>query len=394
MRIRDLGYAPSSLPPGPSNSLLDIPGVSIGQTTQHDGSTHKGVTAIFPRPTSSIQTPCYAGISVLNGNGEMTGKFQVADWGFTNTPILLTNSCSLGVAIDEAWKWLLDRMDAQGMDELAQARNYGTPVVAETADWYLNGARESRIDGRYVREALEMAAAGAQKEVKEGSEGGGAGMTCHQFKGGTGTSSRVVATGGSKEYSVGVLVQSNYGHMPDLRIGGVPVGKVLKKELDERGESLMTYEKKVERSAAGTKSEEGSIVIVIITDAPLLPTQLQRLARHAGVGLAQVGGPASTGRTHSGDIFLALSTAAQPVEQLSPEIKLKTLNPTETYSVDVVKNESIDAFFCAAAEATEEAILNSLVAARDGMTGIKGRRVEGLPVERVKELLEKHLVKV
>ncbi|KAL9065538.1 MAG: hypothetical protein Q9157_007440, partial [Trypethelium eluteriae] len=187
---------------------------------------------------------------------------------------------------------------------------------------------------------------------------------------------------------------SNYGHMPDLRIGGVPVGKVLKKELDERGESLMTYEKKVERSAAGTKSEEGSIVIVIITDAPLLPTQLQRLARHAGVGLAQVGGPASTGRTHSGDIFLALSTAAQPVEQLSPEIKLKTLNPTETYSVDVVKNESIDAFFCAAAEATEEAILNSLVAARDGMTGIKGRRVEGLPVERVKELLEKHLVKV
>ncbi|KAI9665825.1 MAG: hypothetical protein M1821_003759 [Bathelium mastoideum] len=400
MRMRDLGYAPSNLPPGPTNSILDIPGVSIGQKTISNPDTHTrtGITALFPRPAAAVQSePCYAGLAWLNGNGELTGAFQIADWGWTNTPVVLTNSCSLGTAIDAVWAWLLDAMDAAGWDALAQARAYGTPIVAETADWFLNGARASRIPAAEVREAIEVAAAGTQREVWEGSWGGGAGMTCHQFKGGTGTSSRVVATGGEREFTVGALVQTNYGHMGDLTIGGLPVGKILKKEMEERGETQgTTYgnTSKEKQAGAGGKMDEGSIVVVIITDAPMLPTQLQRLARHAGVGLAQVGGPVSTGRNHSGDIFLALSTGAHLREQLSPGIQMKSLNVTETYSVDVVKNESIDAFFCAAAEATEEAILNSMVAARDGMTGIEGRRAEGLPVQRVKELLEKHLVKV
>ncbi|KAI9708600.1 MAG: hypothetical protein M1820_003818 [Bogoriella megaspora] len=393
MRIRDLGYSPGTLPPGPTNSILDIPGVSIGQVTPHNTTTHtrKGVTAIFPRPKNSILTPCFAGISVLNGNGEMTGKFQIDDWGFTNTPILLTNSLSLGVVFDTVWQWALDFMDELKLDPLAQARNYGTPVVAETCDWYLNGTRGSRLESSDVRKAIEVAGNGEQKEVLEGSHGGGAGMTCHQFTGGTGTSSRVVATGGEKEYTVGVLVQSNYGHTVDMRIGGVPIGKILVKEGEERGEApSMSYQKKEQAS----KVDKGSIVVIVLTDAPMLPNQLQRLARHVGVGIAQVGGPGSTGRTFSGDIFLALSTAEHGKEQLSEGVKMKHMNVTETYSVETVKNESIDAFFCAVAEATEEAVLNSMVGARDGMTGVDGNRADGLPVDRVRELLEKHLVKI
>jgi len=226
-----------------------------------------------------------------------------------------------------------------------------------------------------------------QKEVQEGQYGGGAGMTCHMFPGGTGTSSRVVVGGKGKgeEYVVGVLCQTNYGHTRDLNIGGVPVGKLLLKEKEE-------LQKKETESQVGGKIGEGSIVVILITNFPLLPHQLNRIARHCAIGLAQVGGH-GVGRNHSGDIILALSTANQTNELVAgPQID--GIAEIETNDVKILRNESIDTVFRAASEVTEEAILNSIVAGRDGRTGYQGYRLDGLPVTRVKELLEKYRVAV
>ncbi|MCJ1473022.1 hypothetical protein MMC13_001671 [Lambiella insularis] len=380
MRIRDLGYSPGELPPGPKNSILDVEGVRVGQRTVHSTHngipSHKGATIILPRPAAHIQHPCYAGYHVLNGNGELTGAFQITEWGYTNTPLALTNSLSLGTAFSATWAWLLRRARAAGQDDDAISRHYGTPVVAETADWLLNELEESVLAPQDISDAFD--AAETQPEVLEGPHGGGAGMSCHGFAAGVGTSSRVVeAQGREAGWTVGVLVQTNYGVLRDLRIGGVPVGRLLEAEGNKAQEEV--------RGRMG----EGSVVVVIITDAPMLPSQLQRLATRATLGLVQVGGN-SAARTHSGDIFLALSTGNHPNELVDDG--LRTPIGAQTYSVEAVKNESMNEFFRATSEATEEAILNSLVGARDGLTG--KIRLEGLPVERVRELLSKHLVVV
>ncbi|KAK4952417.1 hypothetical protein LTR10_009223 [Elasticomyces elasticus] len=407
MTIRSLGYTPGTLPPGPTNSILDVPGVHVSQSTVPSSASlaagvtaTKGVTIVSPRPPHEFHKPCAAGTFTLNGNGCLTGTSQIEDWGFTNTPIAFTNSLSLGTVFDGMWDWVLDRQDAMNWDGLTKARHYGTPVVGETADWIINSdVRASRLEKGDIKSAFEgLKSSQNGGAVREGQEGGGAGMTCHMFTGGTGTSSRVLGAGignKEKEYTVGVLCQSNYGHTTDLIIGGVPVGKLLEKELaaqaqNQPDDGAEFHAPPPETSAGRTK--DGSILVLIITDAPFATHQLKRLARHATVGLASVGGH-GIGRTFSGDIFLALSTAEDGPQQLRERGKGQYQH-TETYAKEVVKNESIDAFFYAVAEATEEAVLNSLVGGRRGTVGVSGEKIDGLPVESVRGILEKHLVKL
>ncbi|KAH6673335.1 peptidase family S58-domain-containing protein [Halenospora varia] len=381
--ISDLGYTPGQLSAGPKNSILDVKGVHVGQVTiGEDGEdVRKGVTVILPRNPDDIYIPCYAGMHTLNGNGEVSGSYQIKDWGFTNTPIALTNSCSFGIAFHSVWQWTLQRAKEKGISLDDLSHNYGTPIVGETADWHLNDVYQSTLKEENIMEAFKNAL--TQEAVLEGQHGGGAGMTCHMFPGGTGTSSRVVkeSKDGEKEYTVGVLVQTNYGHNYDLQIAGVPIGKLLLNEQKEAAANVSTG-----------KADDGSIVIILITDAPMLPHQLNRLARHCAVGLAQVGGH-GIGRNFSGDIILALSTANKTNERVAvPQVM--GVGPVEVNQIEILKNESVDTMFRAASEATEEAILNSMVAGRDGRTGYQGLHLPGLPIDRVKELLAKHRVVV
>ncbi|KAK5133001.1 hypothetical protein LTR08_008288 [Meristemomyces frigidus] len=410
LTIRDLGYIPGTLQQGPSNSLLDVPGVHISQITVETaanlkpGSTaSKGVTIILPRGPKDFYVPCHAGTFTFNGNGEVTGSRQIADWGFTNTPIAFTNSLSLGTVFDGVWDWVLDQQDKLGWDELTRARHYGTPVVGETADWIVNcQVRDSRLEKTDIKRAFESVKSRENGGfIQEGHAGGGAGMTCHMYAGGTGTSSRLVGNGegGAKQYTLGVLCQSNYGTLSQLVIGGVPVGRILQKEKDEEapGQAALADADADVHAPAGVKehagrAKDGSILVLIITDAPLATHQLQRLARHATGGLALVG-TSGIGRTFSGDIFTALSTAEHGPEQLE-NFKRGAVKPIETYTTEVVKNESIDGFFVACQEATEEAILNSMVGGREGTVAMDGVKVDGMPVDKVKELLKRYLVTV
>ncbi|KFZ02034.1 hypothetical protein V500_00484 [Pseudogymnoascus sp. VKM F-4518 (FW-2643)] len=384
MTIRDAGYTPGQLPSGPKNSILDVPGVHVGQTTVgEDGDdVRHGVTVILPRHPDDINIPCYAGTHTLNGNGEVSGSFQIKDWGFINTPIALTNSISFGLVFQEVWQWILQRARDKGMSLNDISHDYGTPIVAETADWWLNDVHNSALKPEHVHSAFKRAI--EQENVEEGQYGGGAGMTCHMFPGGTGTSSRVVKCKDGKTYTVGILCQTNYGHTHDMQIAGVPVGKLLLKD-------KKLAEEKTVKTASG-KVDEGSIVVILITDAPMLPHQLNRLARHCAVGLAQVGGH-GIGTNFSGDIMLAISNGNKTNEKISGE-RVNGIADVEVNQIEIIKSESVDTMFRAASEATEEAILNSLVGGRAGRTGFNGLHLGGFPVERVKELLEKYRVVV
>lgn len=408
LRARDLGYSPGSLPTGPTNTILDVPGVHISQVTmptapdlRPESTAAKGLTVISPRPPKDFYKPCRASTFCFNGNGELTGTRQMADWGFTNTPIAFTNSLSLGTVFDGTWDWIIEKQDEMGWDDLTRARNYGTPVVGETADWMINSdVRSSRVDKYDIKNCLKnLKSQNDGGVVLEGQRGGGAGMTCHQFAGGTGTSSRVLAADGSqKQYTLGVLCQTNYGHLHDLCIGGVPVGKILQKENGSQTSLSNSAAADMHASSTsqqpGGRTQDGSILILIITDAPLEPHQLNRVARHATVGLTQVGSY-GVGRTFSGDIFLALSTAECGPQQLENQPMGTPISRlTETYEAQIVKNECIDSYFYACAEAVEEAIINSLVGARDGTIAMDGTKIEGLPFERVQELLKQHLVTI
>lgn len=398
LTIRDLGYSPGFLPPGPSNTILDVPGVYVSQITVPTVSNlssgciaTKGITIISPRKPDEYYKPCLAGSFCFNGNGELTGTRQIEDWGFINTPIAFTNSFSLGTVIDGMWDWILDQQDRLGWDELTKARHYGTPVVGETCDWMVNSdVRKSRLEKADISRAFAgLRCREDGGSVTEGHSGGGAGMTCHMFAGGTGTASRVIggdANGGSS-YTLAVLCQSNYGVLSELFIGSVPIGKILQKEAEDQEDIRKASE------GIGGRTKDGSILILIITDAPLATHQLNRVARHATAGLAAVGSN-GIGRTFSGDIFLAVSTAEQGPEQLENFARGQRTRPVETYTTNVVKNESIDAFFVACAEATEEAILNSMVGGREGTVAMDGTKIPGLPTERIKQILDQYLVKV
>jgi L-aminopeptidase/D-esterase-like protein len=294
-----------------------------------------------------MNDPVYAGVFSLNGNGEMTGTAWVEESGFLEGPIIMTNTHSVGVARDAVIAWRVKQGEADKTGYW-----WSLPVVAETWDGWLNDINGFHVKPEHVAQALDSAHGGA---IEEGSVGGGTGMICYEFKGGTGTASRKLDNkdGG---YVVGALVQANCGRRPQLMIAGIPVGKEIPGSV---------YPK-----------ESGSIIIVVATDATLLPNQLKRLARRAGLGLARTG---STSGNGSGDLFIAFSTANPGAA-----------NPDQpTHSVQTVPNDRLDPIFCGTVESVEEAIVNALVA-NQGMTGRDDHRVDALPHDRMRELLRKY----
>jgi L-aminopeptidase/D-esterase-like protein len=360
-RARDLGV-PFPGTPGPLNAITDVDGVTVGHTTLISGDgelnvgsgpVRTGVTAIHPR--GKAYDPVFSGWYALNGNGEMTGTTWVEESGFLEGPVVITNTHSVGVARDATIEW---QFANNLFDPLPDDPDvfWSLPVVAETYDGDLNDINGFHVTKEHVISALESAKAGP---VEEGNVGGGTGMICHQFKGGIGTSSRQVAISGN-DYTLGVLVQANYGIRETFTIAGVPLG-------DELSDLMPEFRQ--------TDQETGSIIVVVATDAPLLPHQLKRLARRVPLGISKVGGYASNG---SGDIFIAFSTA-------NPGAAARE----GLLDVEMLPNDAISRLFLATAQATEEAIVNALVAA-ETMTGINGNTVHALPHDRLVEVLRKY----
>ena len=347
-RGRDLGIPFDFGRPGRWNAITDVAGVEVGHVTLIEGdSVRTGVTAVLPRGKSDeARQRCFAGFFALNGNGDMTGTHWIEEIGLLDGPVLITNTNAVGVVRDAVIGYAARRW---GRDEL-----WSLPVVAETWDGDLSDIYGGHVKAEHAHRAIETASAGP---VAEGSVGGGTGMRSFGYKSGIGTSSRVLAPADGG-FTVGVLVQSNLGggNRRLLRIAGVPVGE----ELPER---------------APESARDGSIIIVVATDAPLLPHQLKRLARRAALGQARTG---AIGADSSGDIYLAFSTANPRAGESSGTVPLTML-----------PSERMDPLSEAVIGATEEAIVNSLVAGRT-MTGFKGRRVEGLPLERIREILGRH----
>jgi D-aminopeptidase len=350
-RARDLGV-PFEGTPGPLNAITDVAGVEVGHVTLVSGEgrlevgrgpVRTGVTAIHPRGRASSD-PVFAGTFALNGNGEMTGLAWVSESGFLEGPVVLTNTHSVGLARDAVIAW----QNRRG----AGAQAWGLPVVAETWDGWLNDINGFHVRDAHVFRALDEARGGP---VAEGGVGGGTGMVCFELKGGIGTSSRRLEArhGG---YTLGVLVQANFGLRRQLTVAGVPVGR----EITE-----------------GTfrDQEAGSIIIVIATDAPLLPHQCDRLARRAAMGLARTGSVAMNG---SGDLFVAFSTANTGLALAKSAVPAL-----------VLPNEAMNPLFAATVQATEEAIVNALVAG-ETMVGIDGHRVLGLPHDRLRDVLARY----
>lgn len=364
VRARDLGILFDGNP-GKFNAITDVPGVEVGYTTLISGEgklevgkgpVRTGVTAILPRGRDAMNDPVFAGYFSLNGNGEMTGTAWVEESGFLEGPIVLTNTHSVGIAHDAVIAW---RLAHGGPD--AEGFAWSLPVVAETWDGWLNDVDGFHVKPEDVAHAIESAQGGA---IEEGSVGGGTGMICYEFKGGTGTASRMVpvaavaAPGSSetKQFAVGVLVQANCGRRPQLTIRGLEVGRKI--------------------PGSVYKEETGSIIIVVATDAPLLPHQLKRLARRASLGLARTGSVSGNG---SGDLFIAFSTANPHAADSKPPIR----------TIETMPNDLMDPLFTATVDATEEAIINALVDNRD-MTGRDDHKVEALPHDRLRALFQKH----
>jgi L-aminopeptidase/D-esterase-like protein len=350
-RARDLGV-PFEGTPGPLNAITDLKGVEVGHTTLvsgegklkvGEGPVRTGVTAVLPRGRASGD-PVFAGWFSLNGNGEMTGTTWVEESGFLEGPVLLTNTSSVGTVRDAVVKWWAARD--------RQKQPWVLPVVAETYDGYLNDTHGFHVKEAHAFQALDSARGGP---VAEGNVGGGTGMTCFEFMGGIGTASRKL---GAKQgsFTVGVLVQSNFGIRDQLRVAGVPVGREIP-------------------DGAFRRKESGSIIILVATDAPLLPHQLKRLARRASLGLARTGSVSGNG---SGDLFLAFSTANAGAARPDAPLRLTML-----------PNERMDPLFEATAQATEEAIINVLVAARTTI-GRDNHRVIALPHDRLRAVLKKY----
>jgi D-aminopeptidase len=353
-RARDLGV-PFHGTPGKWNAITDVAGVEAGHVTLNSGSGDKavrtGVTAIFPRGKAGATERVFAAWFALNGNGEMTGTTWVEESGHLGTPIMITNTHSVGVVRDAVIEWSL-----RGGSREGYSGDFSLPLVAETWDGFLNDINGFHVKKEHVFQALDGVKSGP---VAEGNVGGGTGMVTHQFKGGIGTSSRILApeAGG---YTVGVLVQSNYGRRELLTIAGVPVGMEIT--------DLKPHDGKPADGA-------GSIIVVVATDAPLLPHQLKRLIKRASLGIGQVGG---RGENSSGDIFIAFSTA-------NPE-NSKTEGVAR---LEMLPNERINPLFRAVVDATEEAIVNALVAA-ETMEGFEGNRIYALPHDRLREVLRKY----
>jgi D-aminopeptidase len=360
-RARDLGV-PFDGTPGLLNAITDIPGVTVGHTTLISGEgklqigkgpVRTGVTAILPRGKDSMSNPVFAGWWSLNGNGEMTGTTWVEESGFLEGPVMITNTHSVGVVRDAVIQWRV----AHGQPD-PTGYWWSLPVVAETWDGWLNDINGFHVKSEDAFHAIDSAKPGP---VEEGNVGGGTGMICNEFKGGIGTSSRKIESKAGA-FTVGVLVQCNYGSRPNLRIAGVPVGK----EIPENPAYASTSFAEVDR---------GSIIVVVATDAPLVAHQLKRLARRVSLGLGRDGSISGNG---SGDIFIAFSTANSGAAVVDHVVDLKML-----------PNDMIEPVFAATVQATEEAVINAMVAA-ETMTGIENHKVIALPHDRLRAVLKKY----
>jgi len=356
-RARDLGI-PFNGTPGQYNAITDVAGVEVGYKTLIEGSgklvvgkgpVRTGITVIFPRGKNSMDR-VFAAWYTLNGNGEMTGTTWVKESGGLGSPVLITNTHSVGIVRDAVIEWYMKKLKKSDY-----AGDVSLPVVAETWDGYLNDINGFHVKKEHVFEAMEGAAGGP---VKEGNVGGGTGMVAHQFKGGTGTSSRKLdkELGG---YTIGVLVQANYGTRRLLTIAGVPIGNEIS--------DLMPAIKR--------DTDQGSIIVVAATDAPLLPHQLERIAKRIPLAIGVMGG---RGGNSSGDIFIAFSTA-------NPEVA----KDDGIVHLEMLPDEKINPLFEAVVSATEEAIVNALIAA-ETMEGINGNKVYAIPHDRLISVLKKY----
>ena len=357
VRARDLGV-PFDGTPGQLNAITDVVGVEVGYTTiirgegklvVGKGPVRTGVTAVIPRGHDSLNDPVYAAVFSLNGNGEMTGTHWVEESGFLEGPVVITNTHSVGVARDAVIVWRIKHGAAD-----ASGYWWSLPLVAETWDGWLNDTNGFHVKPEDIFHALDSAHDGA---IEEGSVGGGTGMLGYGWKGGIGTASRKLdrKSGG---YTLGALVQLNCGRPNELMIAGVPVGKELRPGRDPF-----------------STQELGSIIIVAATDAPLMPHQLKRIARRLTMGLARTGSVSGNG---SGDLFVAFSTA-NPASAKRSDVQ----------TVKMLRNSRMDPLFTATVQATEEAIVNALVAART-MVGINGYRVEAIPHAHLAEVMRKY----
>src|SRR5271170_5876297 len=360
-RARDLGV-PFDGTPGPNNAITDVSGVTVGHATLISGEgklvigkgpVRTGVTAVLPRGKDTMSNPVFAGWWSLNGNGEMTGTTWVEESGFLEGPVMITNTHSVGVVRDAVIQWRVNhgQPDPTGYW-------WSLPVVAETWDGWLNDINGFHVKPEDAFQAIDSAHGGA---VEEGAVGGGTGMICNEFKGGIGTSSRKFEIKGAS-YTVGVLVQCNSGVRPNLRIAGVPVGKEIPEDA--------AYS-----SASFGELDRGSIIVVVATDAPLVSHQLKRLARRVSLGLGRDGSISGNG---SGDIFIAFSTANLGAAATDHVVDLKML-----------PNDQLERVFASTVQATEEAVINAMVAA-ETMTGIENHKVIALPHDKLREVLKKY----
>jgi D-aminopeptidase len=364
-RARDLGIPFVGIT-GEFNAITDVKGVEVGYSTIISGTgknrlgigpVRTGVTAIFPRGKAKKFSPVYANWYSLNGNGEMTGTTWVTESGFLETPIMITNTNSVGTVRQAVLKWFVDTNWYSGENWW-----YTYPVVAETYDGFLNDIYGFHVKEKHVLEAIEDTKSG---KIAEGNVGGGTGMMCLGFKGGTGTASRIVKFK-NETYTVGVLVQSNFGSKKNLTIAGVPVGKELKnvKSIEFKGPPT-----------PNRKEGDGSIIVVVATDAPLLPHQLKRISQRIPLGIGIVGGRGSNG---SGDIFIAFSTANE-----------NAFNRSKITTVKTFPNDQITPLFEAIVQAVEESIINAMVAA-ETMEGINGNKSYAIPHDVLKQTLKKY----
>lgn len=362
-RARDLGI-PFDGTTGKFNAITDVKGVEVGYTTLISGEGKKavrtGITSIFPQG-KNFKGRVFAAWHALNGNGEMTGTTWIEESGSLGSPILITNTHSVGVVRDAVIEWGVKNLPGG----IGYSGDFSLPVVAETYDGFLNDINGFHINKNHVFQAMDSAKSGM---LAEGNVGGGTGMMAHGFKGGTGTSSRVLEArfGG---YTVAVLVQANYGSRRLFSVAGVPVGREINDLLPKAG--------KENAGLFSMKDEgQGSIIVVVATDAPLLPHQLKRLAQRVSLGIGNVGG---RGENSSGDIFIAFSTAN--AGEISKD--------TGVVNLTMLPNEQINQLFWATATATEEGILNAMVGA-ETMTGLNGNTVYALPHDKLKEILKKY----
>jgi D-aminopeptidase len=349
-RLRDIGIGIGSLPPGQANAISDVDGVSVGHCTVVADTPRvlrTGVTVVHSRPRESRDDLCYGGSFAFNGNGEMTGTHWLAESGLMLGPIAITNTHQVGLTRDELVRHVIARRPET---------EWCLPIVGETYDGHLNDIAAFGLEPEHVRRALSDA--DEPGPVAEGNVGGGTGMICHGFKGGIGTASRQVPVG-AESFTVGALVQANYGERRDLRLDGRPVGE----RID--GDAVPLPD---DPATAGA----GSIIVIVATDAPLIADQCQRLAKRATIGLARVGGAGANG---SGDLFLAFSTH----NRVSPKGQ-------GLVAVESLGAEMLTPLFDGVAEAVEESIWNALVAA-ETMTGFEDRVVYAIPVDRLRELV-------